>query len=191
MGDLILHAHRSAITRYGVLFYLGLLLCMTALLGYETAAASRKIWRTVTIAVVAAGLACCVVSSQSAIWWDNHEDDSIAPVAARINAAGPSVIIAPAPWELIYTLSFRLKDDVRVMLRSASGKRLPIAPTEKTFIVTTGYQFDLYMKQRRGIVVQPLYLASYGPVWEAFHRPLARSDLEAPGVKLSMWLVIR
>jgi len=191
LGDLLLHTHRSAITRYGVIFYLGLLLCMTALLGYKTANARRTAWRVLALSVVTAGLGCCIVSSQSPIWWDNHEDDSIAPVAARVNAAAPAVVIAPAPAELIYTLSFRLKDNVRIMLRAASRKPFSAVSPRPTFIVTTGWLFHVYMMQRHGIVAQPLYVASYGPVWEAFHRPLARSDLEAPGVKLSMWVVVR
>jgi len=193
LSDLLWHAHRSAVTRYGVFFYLGLLLCMTLLLGYQTATSRRKVWQAVTLSIVAAGLACCIVSSQSPVWWDNHEDDSIAPVAARINAASSPVIVAPAPWGLIYALSFRLEDNVEVMLRYASSKPLSLAPSGQFFIVTTGNQFEIYMKQQRGISTRPLYLASYEPVWEAFHRPLSRPDSRAAGasdVKLSMWRVL-
>lgn len=186
-SDLVLHAHRSAITRYGTASYITLLLFMTAMLGYETGRARRIAAQIATLALVAGGLTCCVIASQKLVWWDNHGDDEIIPIAIAINSAEHPLLLAPTPWQRIYLLSFRLRDDVRVVF-PVNGK--PLKAVQPTFLVATQDDVNRYAGRLHQYALQQVYTARYSEAWEAFHRPLQRGQfVNADGAKLSLWRI--
>jgi hypothetical protein len=192
-SDLLLHAHRSAVTRYGALFYLGLLLCAAALLGNKTGLPRHRLsWQAATACLIVAGFACCLASARSPAWWDNHEDDSVPAIAAQIDAAASPVIVAPAPPKMIFTLAFRLTDNVRVVFPNAASKQLPPVDGD-AFLVTTDGDRATYLTMVRGLRLTPLYVAGYNALWQTFHRPLTQetSFVGAAGAKLSIWRIAR
>lgn len=190
-SDVILNAHVSVITRYGTLAYVTLLLFMSAMLGFEVGRPRfRSVARGLTVGIVAASVASCVVGAQSSEWWDNHADDEVIPIATRINTVEHPLLIAPSTSYLrVFTLSFRLKDDARVTFPTAGAPRF--LPREKAFLVATQAEAADFIKLAKGVRFEPLYLARYSQTWEAFHRPLQRGQLQDADVnKLSLWKII-
>jgi uncharacterized membrane protein len=187
MSDFAMHAHRSAITRYGTLSYVAVLLAMTALLGSLTARPrTRTLGLVLTLAIVAGGLVSCIAASRNLVWWDNHQDDELIPIAARINAVRNPLIISSGASKMLYLLSFRLNDDARVMFPRS---RLPAVSGRNVFLAATQESARDFLGTP-GVVFQPLYVARYSLAWETFHRPLRPGEFaDAAEQKLSLWRV--
>lgn len=188
-GDIVLHAHRSAVTRYGVLLYITLLLC-TAAFFTDRWRNSHRAWRAIAACILLAAFASDLTSARHAIWWNNHQDAEVISIAQRINADERPLVVSPSDPHLLYMLSFLLRNDVR--LRLVDPREKPQAFQRNTFVLATRDDARDFAARRPHMRLVLVYSGTYDAAWQTFHRPLKPADAAATGMngaKLSLWRI--
>jgi hypothetical protein len=187
-GDAVFHAHRSAVTRYGVLLYIALVICMAGFLAEQRIERGRLLRRLAAASILIAALACDVVSARHDIWWSNHQDSEMIPIAQRIDELPAPVVLSPASPHIVYMLSFLLKPDVRLGLANSANR--PLHLRGETFVVATPDDERAFAAATHGGRLEAVYRGAYDTTWQLFHRPLKPADAAATGMegaKFSLW----
>lgn len=123
LPDLVLGGRSISLPRFLIPCYLGLQLAVAHLLVTQTgspALVRRKIWQTVSVALILCGVVSCAISSQADAWWNKSFISMYHPQAARIiNVTPRPLLISDSsgsnPRNVI-SLSYLLDPKVRLRL---------------------------------------------------------------------------
>jgi uncharacterized membrane protein len=136
LPDLILHAHRSSVTRYGIALWTALLVCTAGFLAHRLRASrSRPLWAAVTFALLAAAGVSSAVDVRTPVGWDNRQDAATPQIAGVVNAARDPLVVVPERWTRALDLAFYLKPDVRLLLLPSSSNVEPEPRGGITFVL--------------------------------------------------------
>lgn len=121
LPDLLSGGRRASVARYFIPVYLGFQLAIAYLLATQilpTAHGSHqtKAWQIAMVALLSCGVFSCVISSQSAIWWNKFDSSYNPPIAALINEVDSPLIISDARHGDVISLSYLLEPDVQFQL---------------------------------------------------------------------------
>jgi uncharacterized membrane protein len=136
LPDLILHAHRSSVTRYGIALWIALLVCTAGFLAHRLRVTrSRPAWVALTFALVAAAGISSAADVQAPVGWDNRQDAAMPQMARVVNAARDPLVVVPERWTRALDLAFYLKPEVRLMLLPSSSSAELEGASGITFIL--------------------------------------------------------
>jgi uncharacterized membrane protein len=131
LPDLVLGGKRSAVSRYLISCYPGIQLAVAYLLarGLET---GKGFWKGVGAIALTASLISCGTSAIAQSWWNKDLSYDNATVASLVNAAKNPILVSDIGDDFTNTgdlisLSYRLKDGVRLYLMSRPSNFDPIA----------------------------------------------------------------
>jgi uncharacterized membrane protein len=122
--DLISGGLRSSVPRYLVPGFLGILLTVAYLLSQKIVSASslqRKLWQSVMLLLISAGIISCVVYSQSQVWWNKKPSDTHVQAATIINQTNRPLLITSyyhANFGELLSMSYLLNPKVQLQLVS-------------------------------------------------------------------------
>jgi uncharacterized membrane protein len=122
--DLISGGLRSTVPRYLVPCYIGILLAVAHLLGKKLVSSSfleQKLWQSLTLVLISAGVVSCVVYSQSQVWWNKKPSDNHVQSASIINQTNRPLIITSyygANFGELLSMSYLLNPKVQLQLVS-------------------------------------------------------------------------
>ncbi|HEY9609038.1 glycosyltransferase family 39 protein [Allocoleopsis sp.] len=122
--DLISGGLRSSVPRYLVPCFLGILLTVAYLLANKIVSASlrqQKIWQSLMLLLICAGVASCVVYSQSQVWWNKKPSDTHVQAATIINQTNRPLLITSyyqANFGELLSMSYLLNPKVQLQLVS-------------------------------------------------------------------------
>jgi len=119
--DLLFHAHRSSITRYGMPLWVMLLVCVAGFLASRIRLGQsvvRAWWTCVAAVLVMLCAVSSLVDAKSTFGWDNDSTGWIKPVAQQVNASENSLLVIPAYYADVLDFAFYLKPQVRVLVIS-------------------------------------------------------------------------
>ncbi|MGZ6188681.1 MAG: glycosyltransferase family 39 protein [Vulcanimicrobiaceae bacterium] len=124
--DLVLHAHRSTVTRYDMPVYVGLLACAAGCLSHGILTSRRRFtWAAVAGTLFCIALASSIVDSRMSVWWDNHEDGPDPAMAAVVNASEKPLLLARGSWPRLLDLTFYLREGVVVRAGNTTVRPVP------------------------------------------------------------------
>ncbi len=122
--DLIAGGLRSSVPRYLIPCFLGILLAVAYLFGNKIVSASllqQKIWQSLMLLLICAGVASCIVYSQSQIWWNKKPSDTHVQAAKIINQTNRPLLITSyyqANFGELLSMSYLLNPKVQLQLVS-------------------------------------------------------------------------
>ncbi|HLO48382.1 MAG TPA: glycosyltransferase family 39 protein [Kamptonema sp.] len=128
LKDLISGGQRSSIARYLVPCYLGIELAVAYLLSHKITtrnASQQKLWQTIAIILISAGVLSCSISSQAETWWNKYSSYYNPQVANIINQATQPLIVSSNAIRLT-SLSYLLEKKVK--LQVVPGVEFPKIP---------------------------------------------------------------
>lgn len=168
--DVLLGGRRSSITRYAIPSFIGLEIAIAYFLTMQLTSRpfavrarlrSRRRWRAVAIALAAAGILSCAVSSQVPVWWHKSYAKSrrIPDVADVVNQSdNPLVISDNQPAGQLLSLSHVLRRDVHLQL--ADQARLVEVPDGfgSIYLYLPSNQLRNRLERRQNLVATPVTL---------------------------------
>jgi apolipoprotein N-acyltransferase len=122
--DLLSGGLRSSVPRYLVPCFLAILLTVAYLLGHKIASVSslqQKLWQSVMLLLISAGIISCVVYSQSQVWWNKKPSDTHVQAAMIINQTNRPLLITSyyhANFGELLSMSYLLNPKVQLQLVS-------------------------------------------------------------------------
>jgi uncharacterized membrane protein len=122
--DLLSGGLRSSVPRYLVPCFLAILLTVAYLLGHKIASVSslqQKLWQSVMLLLISAGIISCVVYSQSQVWWNKKPSDTHVQAATIINQTNRPLLITSyyhANFGELLSMSYLLNPKVQLQLVS-------------------------------------------------------------------------
>jgi uncharacterized membrane protein len=134
LPDLILGGLRSTVPRYLVPCFLGILLTVAYLFGNKLISSSslqQKIWQSLLVLLISAGVVSCIVYSQSQVWWNKKPSDTHVRAATLINQTNRPLIISSyyrANLGELLSMSYLLNPNVKFQL--VSDPQIPNIPPE-------------------------------------------------------------
>jgi uncharacterized membrane protein len=132
LPDLILGGLRSTVPRYLVPCFLGILLVVAYLFGNKLISSNplqQKIWQSVFVLIISAGVVSCIVYSQSQVWWNKKPSDTHVRAATLINQTNRPLIISSyyrANLGELLSMSYLLNSKVKLQL--VSEPNIPKVP---------------------------------------------------------------
>ncbi|MBD2771015.1 glycosyltransferase family 39 protein [Iningainema tapete] len=139
LPDLIFGGVRSVSGRYLIPSYLGIQLAVAYLLAtqlYNGILSRRRIWQTIMVLVIMAGVVSCAVSSQANTWWSKVISYGNPQVAKIVNQAARPLVISNDTginYGNIFSLSYLAQPKVRFQL--VKGNNVPkISPNYNVFL---------------------------------------------------------
>lgn len=134
LPDLMLGGLRSTVPRYLVPCFLGILLAVAYLFGNKVNSSSslqQKIWQSLLVLIISAGVVSCIVYSQSQVWWNKKPSDTHVRAATLINQTNRPLIISSyyrANLGELLSMSYLLNPKVKFQL--VSDPQIPKIPQE-------------------------------------------------------------
>lgn len=123
LPDVLLHEHRSSVTRYGMPLWIALLVCVAGYLASRIrssrAATQRGSWAVVAGIVLALATVSSFVDTRSTVWWDNRQDGTFPMMAAQIDSTPDALVVVPREWARALDLAFYLNPDQRIEIPRA------------------------------------------------------------------------
>jgi len=189
LPDLILHQHRSSVTRYGMTLWITLLVCVAGFLASRLRGEprSRAIWGTTTLALLAIAFTSSIVDVRSPIWWDNHQDAGNLPVAQTLNAGPAAEVVVPGRWERLLDLGFYLKPDVRIMLLGRHGVARPVAPFSAGYLLGGESDRRAYVSAMGSSALKAVYVGRESNTQVRRFRGASGADTDT----LTLWQFVR
>lgn len=160
LPDLIVHEHRSSVTRYGMPLWIAILACVAGFLAsrIRTGAQQRRAaWAAAAVLVVALCAVSSVVDARAAVWWDNRQDGSFPAIATAIDAAPHPIVIVPRQWARALDLALYLQPDVAMVLPLSD--KLPHIPRsyESVYLLANDREEKAIAAQLRGLSLSRVY----------------------------------
>ncbi len=125
ISDLISGGLRSTVPRYLVPCFLWILLAVAYLLGQKIISSSslipQKLWQSLLIFLISAGVVSCIVYSQAEVWWNKKPSDTHVQAATFINQTYRPLIITSyyqANLGELLSMSYLLNPKVKLQLVS-------------------------------------------------------------------------
>lgn len=170
LSDLMLGGIRSAIARYPIPCYLGILIAIAYLLAtkLDTSLENQKnyrLWRRITISFFVFGVLSCLISSQMEVWWNKspfktRHDPEIARI---INPTTNPLLISDASVERVLSLCYRLDNHVTLKLVLPEQPINIDNPTKNIFLYQPSPQLRETIKT---ILDRPVNNAYKNWLWE-------------------------
>jgi hypothetical protein len=131
--DLVLHAHRSTVTRYDMVLYIGLLTSVAGCLSQGISSRTRAFaWSTGAALLFCVSLGSSIVDAHARVWWDNHEDGPNPTIALTIDRSLHPLVVVRNSWPRLLALSYYLNDGVSIQAMKVA--QLPAAQFKSTFV---------------------------------------------------------
>jgi uncharacterized membrane protein len=113
LPDLLLHQHRSTVTRYGMALWVALLVCVAGFLAARLRKGwDRRAWLVLSALLLAIGVTSSVVDVRSSVWWDNRGDAQNIALSALLNRPPPPLVVIPGNWARVLAMTVYLNPDV-------------------------------------------------------------------------------
>ena len=131
--------------RYLIPTYLAIELAIANLLAAKLTLSvnwGQKIWRTVTVLVMSAGVLSCVVSAQAEGWWNKQFSNCNAPIARVVNQATAPLVVSDLAGGIfdsalsnVISLSHRLHPTVAMQILPMQSTAVPLFDRAQTVFV--------------------------------------------------------
>ncbi len=130
LPDVVLHQHRSSVTRYEIPLWIALLTCLAGFLACRIRTSrfpeKRASWAVAAAIVLGLAAVSSFVDTRSSVWWDNRQDGALPAMAEQINTVPHALIVVPRQWPRALDLAFYLDADARIEIpRTAAPLRVP------------------------------------------------------------------
>lgn len=162
LPDLIFGGLRSTVPRYLVPCFIGILLAVAYLFGNKIISSSslqRKIWQSLLVLLISAGVVSCIVYSQSEVWWNKKPSDTHVRAATLINQTNRPLIISSyyrANLGELLSMSYLLNSKVKLQL--VSEPNIPKIPQgfSDIFVFNPSVALKSGLEREYNYQVQPL-----------------------------------
>jgi uncharacterized membrane protein len=182
LPDLVLHEHRSSVTRYGFALWLSFIICVAGFLASRLQRRAKIVlWSAISALLLVVELSSSAVDVGSPSWWDNHQDQTLPGVARVVNRTPSPLLVAPGRWARILDLSFYLDPNVRILFVPSHAVVRP-ALQSPTFLIGIQQDADAYERTFGNSALQFAYAGNESNAQVRRFRNQAQ-DLDA----LSLW----
>lgn len=164
LPDLVLGRGQSSPARYLIPCYLGAQLSVAYLLIDRTRCGEpirRMMWRTLTVALVLAGLVSCGISSRADTWWNKGTNNPIPQIARQINQSARPVLMCSLSSVRLYdllSLSHRLSPSVRLRIISQEGNDIRTDAAADLFLLNPSKALMEKLKHEKAERIEVVYI---------------------------------
>jgi len=124
--DLVMGGMRSCVPRYLTPLLLGIGMSAAYMLSEKTRDGS-KAWVALIIVILSSAIISDAFASQQEVWWNKYLTIDFPKIFAKINASDKPLIISDANYGLLWSLSWGLKPDARIMVVAEETPRMPLS----------------------------------------------------------------
>ncbi len=137
LPDLVLHQHRSSVTRYGMSLWIALIVCVAGFMAAQLSSMRRRalLWGGAATAVLLASLISSIVDVRSPVWWDNRSDAQNLTIAHILNEQPSTLVVVPGNWARVFDLAFYLHPDVGVQMLPSHAAARPAPGFARAFLL--------------------------------------------------------
>ena len=137
LPDLVLHQHRSSVTRYGMPLYIALIVCVAGFLAMRIRT-SNVGWVATAYALLIAGLISSAVDVSSKVWWDNRGDAQNLPISRILNSGQSSLVVIPENnWARALALAYYLRPGISVQMPPSQAAARLIPGFKRGFLLAS------------------------------------------------------
>ena len=163
--DLIYGGRRSRNPQYFLPTYLFLQMAIAHCIAYHWTSSppkKQKLWQSIALSLIAAGVISCEIDVQAPTWWgwSTYQAD----IGNIVDQTESAIVISDARPTQIYPLSYRLTDDVQLLLVSAPETLELPNFTDKTFVYNPSPELYEAIASIKGTELERIYQFQ-GPSW--------------------------